>query len=130
MLNGNPGERYIITGFDEDCRYMKEMLEIIAEVCQEKEPDRKIKVPSLGIGYRTAWFFGAFLDFISIFRKKPFPIGRSIVKVGSYPGFFSHLKAEHKLGYQPSKTFRQAVEDLYDYYKEKQYLDQIDRIGV
>ena len=130
MLKGKPGEKYIITGFEDDCLYMKDMLRIIAEIIQEKEPDRKIKIPSFGIGYRTAWFFGAMLDFLSIFRKKPFPIGRASVRAGSYPSFFTYRKAERELGYSPTKTFRQAIAEMYDYYKQKNYFGLKNRIGL
>jgi dihydroflavonol-4-reductase len=121
MLKGNLGERFIITGFEEDCLYMDKKLEIIAEVIQEKEPERKIKVPTLGIGPRIGWFVGALFDFLSIFKKKPMPVGRSAVRAGGFASFYTYRKAERELGYKPTKRFRQAIEEMYDYYKEKGY---------
>ena len=128
MLKGKPGERYIIVGFEEDCRTLKEKLEIIAEIVQEKEPDRKIKVPSLGIGRKVGWFVGALFDFISIFRKKPMPVGRDAVRAGSFPSYYTYRKAERELGYTPKKTFREAIYEMYDYYKEKGYFGKKERI--
>ncbi|NVM55241.1 MAG: NAD-dependent epimerase/dehydratase family protein [Candidatus Helarchaeota archaeon] len=130
MLKGKAGERYIITGLEEDNRYLKEALKIIADIVQEREPERKIRIPSLGFGYRTAWFFGALLDIISVFKKRPFPIGRDVVLAGSYPSFFSYRKAERAIGYSPTKTFQQAIEETYDYYQEKNYLGIKERIGL
>ncbi|MHA1265013.1 MAG: NAD-dependent epimerase/dehydratase family protein [Candidatus Helarchaeota archaeon] len=128
MLKGIPGERYIITGFEEDNRYLKEKLKIIAEVVQEKEPDRKIKVPTFEIGPRLGWFIGALFDFISYFRKNPMPLGRDSMRAGTFTSFYTYRKAERELGYTPTKTFRQAIEEMYEYYKEKGYLGRKDRI--
>lgn len=130
MLKGRLGEPYIVTGFEEDNLYIQDKLRIIAEIVQEKEPDRKIKVPSLGIGRRVGWFVGLLFDFISIFRKKPLPLGRDSVRAGSFTNFFTYRKAERELGYTPTKTFRQAVEEMYDYYKEKGYFGIKERIGL
>lgn len=130
MLRGKLGERYVITGFQEDCLYMKDMLALIAEIVQEKEPNRKIKVPSIGIGYRTAWFVGLIFDFLSTFRKKPMPMGRASVRAGCFPSFFSYQKAERELGYTPTKTFRQAIAEMYDYFKLGDYFGMKHRIGL
>ncbi|HUY00259.1 MAG TPA: NAD-dependent epimerase/dehydratase family protein [Candidatus Deferrimicrobium sp.] len=129
MTRGKIGERYIITGFEEDCRTLKEKLEIIAEVCQEKEPDRKIKIPSFGIGRRLGWFLGLMMDFLSKFRKKPFPIGRDSIRAASFHSYYTYRKAERELGYAPTKTFRQAIEEMYEYYKEKHYFGRTERLS-
>jgi len=130
MLKGKLGEMYVVTGFEEDNLYLKNKLQIIAEIIQEKEPDRKIKVPSFGIGRRVGWFVGALFDFLSMFRDKPMPLGRSAIKAGSFTNFYTYRKAERDFGYTPTKTFRQAVEEMYDYYQEKGYLGLKDRISL
>ncbi|MHA1277321.1 MAG: NAD-dependent epimerase/dehydratase family protein [Candidatus Helarchaeota archaeon] len=130
MLKGKLGERYIITGFEEDCLYMDEKLKIIAEVVQEREPNRNIKVPSMGIGPRFGWLVGALFDLISVFKKKPLPIGRSAVRAGSFASFYTYRKAERELGYAPMRTFRQAIEEMYEYYEERGYFGLKNRIGL
>ncbi|MHA1144443.1 MAG: NAD-dependent epimerase/dehydratase family protein [Candidatus Helarchaeota archaeon] len=127
MINGKVGERYCITGFDEDNRTQKDMFEIIAEVIREKEPNRKIKTPSLGIGRTMGLFVGTILDFFSVFRKQPFPIGRDAIRAACFLSFYSCAKARKEIKYSPSKSFRQAVSEMYDYYKERGYLDITDR---
>ncbi len=130
MLKGKLGELYVVTGFEEDNLYLKDKLKIIAEVIQEKEPDHKIKIPSFGIGRRVGWFVGALFDFLSMFRDKPMPLGRSAIRAGTFTNFYTYRKAERDFGYTPAKTFRQAVEEMYDYYKEKGYLGLKDRISL
>ncbi len=130
MRKGKPGQRYIITGFEDDNRYLNDLLKIIAEIVQEKEPERKIKVPSFGIGYHTAWLFGLLMDFLSFFKKKPMPLGRDAVRAGGYPSFYTYTKARQELGYLPTKTFGQAIEDMYEYYKKKEYFGIKNRIGT
>lgn len=130
MLKGTPGERYIISGRDEDNLYLQEKLRIIAEIIQEHEPDRKIKIPSFGIGPKLGWFIGALFDFVSIFRKSPLPIGRDSIRAGTFTSFYTSRKATRELGYIPSRTFRQAVTEMYAYYKEKGYLGLTDRLGL
>ena len=58
------------------------------------------------------------------------PLGRSAVLAGTFANFYTYRKAEGELGYTPTKTFRQAVEEMYDYYKEKGYLGIKDRISL
>jgi dihydroflavonol-4-reductase len=129
MMKGTLGQRYIITGFEDDCRPLKEKLEIIAEVCQEKEPDRKIKIPSFGIGRHLGWFLGLLMDFFSKFSKKPFPIGRDSIRAASFHSYYTYRKAEREFGYSPTKTFRQAIEEMYDYYKKKNYFGRTERLS-
>ncbi|TFF86757.1 MAG: NAD-dependent epimerase/dehydratase family protein [Promethearchaeota archaeon] len=130
MLKGKEGERYIITGLEEDNLYLKDKLRIITEVVQEKQPDRKIKVPTFGIGKKVGWFVGLLFDFISKFKKDPMPVGRASIRAGGFTNFYSYHKAEKELGYKPKRTFRQAVDEMYEYYKEIGYLGMKKRIGL
>ncbi len=57
------------------------------------------------------------------------PVGSSSIKAGFFPSYYTYRKAERELGYTPTKTFRQAVEEMYDYYKIKNYFGIKERIA-
>ncbi|MHA1230305.1 MAG: NAD-dependent epimerase/dehydratase family protein [Candidatus Helarchaeota archaeon] len=124
LLKGKIGERYIISGFDEDNRYMKDMLKIIVEVIREKEPDKKIKMPKIGIGKALGWFLGILCELIGYTEV----LNRASLKASGFPSFYTSKKAINELGYKPTKTFKQAVSEMYDYYKEKNYLEYLNRL--
>ncbi|MHA1310419.1 MAG: NAD-dependent epimerase/dehydratase family protein [Candidatus Helarchaeota archaeon] len=124
LLKGKLGERYIITGKDEDNRTMKDMLSIITKVIQSKVSDRKIKFPSLGIGKRLGWFIGLISE---LFNQTEI-MSRSTVKAGSFLSFYTAKKAKNELDYVPKKTFEEAVEEMFAYYKSKNYLDYTKRV--
>ncbi|MGQ4873156.1 MAG: NAD-dependent epimerase/dehydratase family protein [Promethearchaeia archaeon] len=121
MKRGKKGERYIITGKKEDNLYQKEMAKIIAEVLQKKEPDKKIKDKFFIFPKKIAMFGATMSELYSKLFKKPCILSRAMIKVGSVLNFYSYEKAERELGYTPQKSFKEAVEDMYDYYKMHNY---------
>ncbi|TFF93346.1 MAG: NAD-dependent epimerase/dehydratase family protein, partial [Promethearchaeota archaeon] len=127
MEKGSPGERYIITGREEDNLYMTEMLKVIADVIQEREPDKKIKTKFIKIPLFLAKMGASIAEPILRIFKKPIVISKHIVRAGSYPSFYSYQKAHQDLGYSPQKTFRNAVEDMYEYYKRHDYFNKTQR---
>lgn len=124
---GKKGERYIITGFEEDNRYLKDMAKIIAEVIQEKEPDRKIKKKFSTFPFFLANFAASLSELYAKLFKKPCLLSKAAVKAASFPNFYSYDKAQRDLGYIPQKTFRQGVEDTYDFMKKNQLFERKGR---
>ncbi|MHA1268333.1 MAG: NAD-dependent epimerase/dehydratase family protein [Candidatus Helarchaeota archaeon] len=125
LTKGKTGDRYIITGNDDDNKPMKEMIKIIAEIVQSKEPNRKIKVPKLGIGKKLGWFLGLIFELFGNTQV----LNRSSMKAGSFPSFYTSKKAMQELDYSPKRSFRQGIEEMYDYYKSKNYLEYKKRIS-
>lgn len=127
MEKGNKGARYIITGKEEDNLYLKEMALLIAETLQKKEPDKKIK-KNFKIFPRFLAMRGAALsELYSKLFKKPCVLSKAAIKAGLVPNFYSYQKAQQEIGYTPQKAFREAVEDMYDYYKKNDYFKKKGR---
>ncbi len=127
MEKGIRGERYIITGNENDNRYLKDMVKIIASVIKEKEPDRKIRHKFITFPSFLAKFAAFLSEGYSKLFKKPCLLSRAAIKAASYPSFYSYEKANRDLGYTPEKSFREAVEDMYGYYKERGYFSKKGR---
>lgn len=130
MQKGRVGERYCITGKESDNKTEQEMMEIMVEILREKEPDRKIKVPKIGLGKLGGAIVGTLLDFIANFQKKPLPIGKDSIRAGSHKSYYSYEKAKRELNYSPIRDFSQAISEMYEYYKERGYLELTERRGL
>lgn len=129
MEKGRKGEKYIITGKEEDNRYLKDMVNIIAETILEKEPDKKLRTKFITFPFFIAKLGAFFSELYSKLFKKPCILSKSTIKAASFPNFYSYEKAENDLGYTPEKTFKQGIEDLYDYYKTNNLLCEKQRKG-
>nr|MDO8088627.1 NAD-dependent epimerase/dehydratase family protein [Candidatus Sigynarchaeum springense] len=129
MTRGKPGERYIITGRAEDNMTMGDMLRTIGEVLREKEPGRKIKIPSREIPMAVASFGAALYEIYARLFKKPCLLSRDAVRAGSFLSYYTYAKAERDLGYVPKRTFRQAIGDMFDYYQAHDLLDVKERLA-
>jgi nucleoside-diphosphate-sugar epimerase len=124
MVNGGPGGRYIVSGRSEDNRYLADMLGIIADVLKEKEPLRKIRstFPVMpGSVVRTAAFF---TEALAVLRGTPCLLSRATARAGSFPSFYSNAETEREIGYTPRKSFREAVEDAYEFMSRSGMLDR------
>jgi len=124
---GKPGERYIITGQDEDNRYMGDMLHIIAEVIEAEEPGKKLKKKWTQVKPRVALVAARLSEAWSKLSGAPCLLSQSAVRAGQVISFYGHGKATAQLGYKPEFTFRDAVTDHFRYYKEHHVLDQKNR---
>jgi len=124
---GKKGERYIITGLEEDCLYLKDMVKIIADVIKEQEPNHKVKIPKIEFNKNLAMIAGLFIEIFGKIFNKPVPLSRDAVKAGSLPTFYSYKKAKDELGYYPKRTFRQGVIDAFRYLKSNNLLNQKTR---
>jgi len=124
MEKGKKGERYIITGLEEDCLYLKDMVKIIADVIKQQEPDHKVKIPKIVINKNIAMIVGLFIEIYGEIFNKPVLLSRDAVKTGSLPTFYSYKKAKNELGYIPKRTFKQGVIEEYLYLKSNNLLNQ------
>ena len=50
-----------------------------------------------------------------------------MIKAGSVPNFYSYEKAKKQLGYEPEKSFREAVEDMAEYYEQRDFFSKMER---
>ena len=127
MRNGKPGGRYIVSGRSEDNRYLADMLGIIAGVLKEKEPLRRIRstFPVMpGPVVRTAAFF---TELLAVLRGTPCLLSRATARAGSFPSFYSNEESEREIGYAPRRSFREAVEDAYEFMSRSGMLDRTGR---
>jgi NAD+-dependent farnesol dehydrogenase len=123
MEKGKNGSKYIITGKEEDNLYQIEMVKIISDVLRQKYPNRKIKTPTKVFRKRMAMIGAIFSEIYAKIFKKPCILSRDSVSAGSFPSFYSYKKAKDEIGYVPEFSFKQAVEEMLDYYEEKNLLD-------
>lgn len=127
MEKGKKGERYIITGRKEDNLFQKEMAHKIAEVLQQKEPQKEIKSNFKVFPPRIAKIGAFFSELYSKIFNKPCLLSRAMIKAASYPSFYSNKKAKQELGYVPQYSFEKAVEDMYEYYQKIDYFSKKTR---
>ena len=117
------GTQYILSGLPDDNRYFKDMAAIIADVLQKKFPDKKIKVPTMVTPAWLAVLGGFFSEYYAKIFNKPMLLSRDAVRAAPYPLFYSSQKAINELGYEPKRTFREAVGDMIAYYEREGLLD-------
>lgn len=127
MKNGRPGGRYIVSGRPEDNRYLADMLQIIASVLKEKEPSRRVRssfavMPQLAV--RAA---GLFAEASALLRGTPCLLSRAAARAGSFPSFYSNEETEREIGYAPRRSFREAVDDAWEFMSRNGLLDKADR---
>jgi len=121
------GSHYILSGFENDNHYLKDMCSIIVQVLQQRFPDKKFNAPKIVV---PAWLAMAAAYVSEHYAKafnKPMLLSRSAVKPGAYPSFYSSKNAIEDLGYQPKHSFKQAVEDMLDYYIKHNLLQSTGR---
>ncbi len=123
MEKAQSGTQYILSGKPEDNRYFKDMAAIIAEVLQKKFPNRKIKAPVIVIQPWLATIVGFFSEYYDRIFNKPMLLSRDAVRAAPYPLFYTSQNAVNDLGYRPKRSFRQAVEDMVDYYEKENLLN-------
>jgi dihydroflavonol-4-reductase len=117
LEKGQKGARYIITGAKKDNLYLKDMAKIIAEVLRQQFPDKKIRIPSIVFPHWMANTVALFSELYAKLFHQPCLLSRAAVKAGSMPLFYTYEKAAQNLEYQPKRTFRQAVEEMAEYYR-------------
>ncbi|MHA1147211.1 MAG: NAD-dependent epimerase/dehydratase family protein [Promethearchaeota archaeon] len=127
MERGKKGARYIITGREEDNLYQKDMAALIANILQEKEPDRRINKKFTVFPKFLAMRGAALSELYSKLFNKPCVLSKAMIKAGSVPTFYSYEKAYQEIGYTPQKSFKEAVEDMYEYYKKFDYFKKKGR---
>jgi dihydroflavonol-4-reductase len=127
MTHGRPGGRYIVTGKPEDNRYLDDMLNIIAEVVQRKEPNRRIRSRFPTLPGPLILAAALFAETSAIVRGTPCLLSRDAVRGGSFASFYSNNETEREIGYVPRKTFREAVEDAWEYMSREGLLDRTNR---
>ncbi len=123
-LKGKPGERYIITGRENDNRFMGDILHVIAEVIEAEEPEKKLKKKWVQVKPRVAMIAAKLSEAWSRLSGAPCLLSQAMVRAGRIISFYSHEKATMQLGYSPKFSFREAVADHFRYYKEHGMLDQ------
>lgn len=127
MERGGVGERYVISGREEDNLYLSEMLRVMADVLREKEPGRIVRLPRWRVPTQLAWVGGALSEAAAALSRRAPLLTRAAVLAGSFPSFYTSAKAREELGYRPKETFRQAVADLYDDWAACGMLDAKER---
>ncbi len=114
MLRGRVGQRYIVSGHEEDNLYLPEMLRVMAAVLREREPGRSVRLPRWRVPTSLAWLGGVASEAAAAIAGRPPLLTRAAVRSGAYPSFYTSAKARRELGYRPRFSFRRAVADQYD----------------
>ena len=116
MEKGRKGGRYILTGPAGSHLHFRELAGLIAQVLRGRFPDRKIRRRYLVIPTPAARLAAAISEAMARRSGKPCLLSRGVVQAGSKALFYKHEDADRELGYRPQRSFRQAVEDMADYY--------------
>jgi dihydroflavonol-4-reductase len=127
MNTAKTGSRYIISGLPEDNRHILDMAGIIVDVLQERFPEKEFKRPQRIFRPGVAMIGATIMELISKIFRKTNPLSKVAVKCGALPSFYSSEEAIRDLGYQPKRTFRQAVAEMVDYYMQEGLLETTDR---
>jgi dihydroflavonol-4-reductase len=127
VQNGRPGGRYIATGRAEDNRSLADILRIIADVLRRKEPLRRIRSDFPEVPGVAVWAAACFAEASARLRGAPCVLSRAAARAASLPSFFSNEESERQIGYVPRRSFREAVEDAYEYLRANGLLDRSQR---
>jgi dihydroflavonol-4-reductase len=123
MEKAMAGSSYIISGPEEDNRSFKNMCGIITEVLQQKFPAKRFRAPQIIVS-KTAALAAAFVSekYATLFNQ-PTLLSRDAVNAGAHFLFYTSKNATQDLGYQPQRTFRQAIEEMIDYYIKENLME-------
>ena len=123
MEKGKAGERYIICGNDDDNRYLIDMLHIIAKVVakeiSKEEPTKKIKTNWKPVPIWLAMLAARLSEAWAGLTKTPCLLSTAAIKAAKPISFYTCQKARTELGYEPVYSFEEAVQDHFQYFKEK-----------
>ena len=100
---------------------------MIATTLQELAPDKKIKQKFKVFSKNMAMIGARFSELYSKTFNKPCSLSKTMVKVGTFPGFYSNIKARNELGFIPQKSFKDGVIDAFNYLKEHNLLGKKGR---
>jgi len=118
MERAAPGTQYILSGKEDDNRYLKDMCNIIVEELRQKFPNKKFKAPRIAVPQWLAYAAATVSEGYAKAFNQHMVLSREAVRAGECPAFYTSKKAKQELGYQPRLTFRQAIADMIDYYKQ------------
>jgi dihydroflavonol-4-reductase len=127
MERGSVGQRYILGGRSQDNLPLSQMLAIIADVLREQEPGRKVRTPRIPLPWTAAYAGAAAVELFSALLGRTPLLTRAAVLAGSFPSFYSSAKARRELGYDPQRSFRDAVADMTRDYRAAGLLDATQR---
>jgi dihydroflavonol-4-reductase len=116
MEKGRTGGRYILTGPPGTHLRFPALAGVIAEVLRERFPDLRIRRQFAVIPVRAALLAAAISELSTRRSGRPVLLSRGVVRAGSQALFYHHEAAARDLGYCPRRPFRQAVEDMAEYY--------------
>lgn len=116
MERAAKGSLYILSGLENDNRTLKNMCEIITGVLSNKFPNKKFRSPAFIIPEWLALTAAFFSEHFSKVFNKPMLLSRDAVRPGCRLSYYSSSAAIGEIGYAPRRTFKQAVEEMVDYY--------------
>ncbi len=123
MERAEAGKQYIMSGREEDNRSFKEMCNIIVDVLQKKFPDKKLRAPETLIPKWVALSAAFVSEKYATLFNQPMLLSRDAVNAGTNFLYYSSINAKQDLGYQPKRSFREAAEEMLEYYLEENLLE-------
>lgn len=127
MEKAQRGSQYILSGPDSDNRSFKDMCGIIAAVLQNRFSDKTIRKPQLVVPAGIAMAAAFFAEKQATLFNQPMLLSRDAVKAGAAFLYYTSANATRDLGYQPKRTFKQAVEEMLEYYIQHNLLQAAGR---
>ncbi len=127
MEKGKKGEEYIMTGPLEDNKTLLQMSKDIVSVLRNKEPTMDFKIPKRVFKPKVANVGAKFVELYSKVFDKPAILSQDQIFAGSQKLWYKSTKAIEELGYNPKTTFKEAIAEMYDYYKDHGLLSATTR---
>jgi dihydroflavonol-4-reductase len=117
MEKGVKGGRYILTGPPENNLYFRDFAGIIAEVLARRFPDRRFRRRYPVIPPWAAYGAAEIAEIAARLSRRPGRLSRAVVRAGCRALFYSSADSIRELGYRPRRSFREAVEEMAEYYQ-------------
>jgi dihydroflavonol-4-reductase len=117
MEKGVKGGRYILTGPPENNLYFRDFAGIIAEVLARRFPDRRFRRRYPVIPPWAAYGAAEITEIAARLSRRPGRLSRAVVRAGCRALFYSSADSIRELGYRPRRSFREAVEEMAEYYQ-------------
>lgn len=117
MDKGKRGGRWILTGPEENNLYFRDLAGIIAEVLRRRFPNRRIRRRYPIIPRWAAYGAAEIAEIAARLSRRPGRLSRAVVRAGSRALFYSPEDSIRELGYRPRRSFREAVEEMTEYYQ-------------
>jgi nucleoside-diphosphate-sugar epimerase len=118
IQNGKTGGHYVLTGQRTDHLTLVQMTQKITDRLQLKFPNQTFRAPRIVISVRVAMVAAWISETYAKLSNTPCLLSVQAVRAGRFKTWYGYSLAEKDFGYNPRRSFEQAVDDMIDYYQK------------